>query len=155
MDYSVAIDNNYHNKVMIDNSYHRVDSGLIFYETMAFSLKLKIRYAWSVKIFIFKAQKDKIWTSKLELIRVTNNTCFVWSKKHILALTYVVGITTFTYCSYLKAHNYIFFFQKMKSETLKNRKKAWFFCDLTAHFCCLKLPNKICSSFCEIPQVTS
>jgi hypothetical protein len=25
----------------------------------------------------------------------------------------------------------------MKLETLKNRKNAWFFCDLTARFCCL------------------
>ena len=38
---------------------------------------------------------------------------------------------------YLKATLYLLSFQKMKSEMLKNRKNAWFFCDLTAHFCCL------------------
>ena len=39
---------------------------------------------------------------------------------------------------YLKATLYLLSFQKMKSEMLKNRKNAWFFCDLTAHFCCLE-----------------
>ena len=81
----------------------------------------------TVKIFVFKAQKDKIWTWKLELIRVTNNTCFVWSKKLLLALTYVVGITTIS-----------FFFQKWSQKRWRIAKKPDFFCDLTAHFCCLE-----------------
>jgi len=123
---------------MIDNSYHRVDSRLIFYEKMAFFLKLKIRYIGQNIRFQsserynldLKAGIDKSYQQYL--LRVVKETYFssdvrCWNNYLHIAIWRHIVIS--------------FFFQKMKSETLKNRKKAWFFCDLTAHFCCLEGQN--------------